>query len=279
MSSSPINIAIIQNAPDHAAADANRDGLMESALRASHQGAQLIVAPECATTGYAIPTRDETLALAEPLAGPTTRRVARLCSDTGCHVVYGFLERDGHDIYNTAVVIGPGGILGCHRKAHIAPVGADVFVQPGGHIGVIEAMGIKLGLSICYEVRFPELARCQALQGAQMLIVVANWPAGADVNPDFMAPARAAENNLPLIAANRCGRDGPMTFLGKSAVYLPTGHKAVAAGVEERTVHHKVTPGPGLGRLPVNDSSYTVDLRSHRRPDLYSCIVDAKLLS
>jgi predicted amidohydrolase len=264
-----IKVAVLQTAPKKGAPDENRSRALEALQRASEAGARLIALPECAISGYAISTTREAIELAEPLAGPTTEAIVRHCASTGTHVAFGLLERDGEFLFNSAILVGPNGVIGRHRKAHIAPVGADRFVTPGASIDVFEALGIRIGMLICYEVRFPEICRVMALKGAQLLIVAANWPAGAHVNPDIMTPARAAENNVHILAANRCGTEGPLSFIGKSAILAPTGSRIASAGDSEEMISATIEVGSGLGELSVADSGYAVDLRKHRRPELY----------
>jgi 5-aminopentanamidase len=264
-----ITVAVLQTAPKKGVPNENRSRALEALQRASAVGASLIALPECAISGYAISTAREALDLSEPLAGPTTEAFQRHCTATGAHVAFGLLERDGDTLFNSAVLVGPDGVIGRHRKAHIVPVGADQFVTVGADIDVFEALGIRIGMLICYEVRFPEICRVMALKGAQLLVVTANWPAGAHVNPDIMTPARAAENNVHVLAANRCGTEGSLSFIGKSAILAPNGSRIAHAGDGEEMIYTTIEVGSGLGELSVTDSGYAVDLRRHRRPELY----------
>jgi predicted amidohydrolase len=84
-----------------------------------------------------------------------------------------------------------------------------------------------------------------------------------------MTPARAAENNVHVLAANRCGTEGAFSFIGKSAIIAPSGRPIVCAGVGEEAIAATIEIGNGLGELPVAESGYVVDLRRNRRPDLY----------
>lgn len=267
-----IKVAVLQTAPKQNAPDENRENALRALARASEAGARLAALPECAVSGYSIESSADAARLAEPIAGLTTQAIARHCAETGMHVAFGLLERDGDAIYNSAVLVGPQGVIGRHRKAHVVPIGADAFVTPGAEIAVFEALGFRIGMMICYEVRFPEVARVLALGGATLLIIVANWPAGADVNPDIMSPARAAENNVHVLAANRAGTEGSLSFIGKSAILAPSGRRIAEAGANEDMLLADIVIGGGLGKLDVADSGYAVDLLGHRRPDLYSAL-------
>jgi predicted amidohydrolase len=271
-----MKVAVIQTSPVQGRPEKNRAALIQRIREATAEGARIIVCPECAVSGYAISTESEAHRLAEPVPGPSTRAIEEVCQVTGAYVVCGLLEADGDQLFNSAVLVGPGGVVGRHRKAHIVRVAADAFVALGSEISVFEAQGLKIGMSICYEVRFPELARTQALLGAQLLVVASNWPAGADVNPSLMAPARAAENNLFLLAANRTGTEGWLTFLGRSAIIGPDGKPRATADSEECTLFADIEPTAGLGPVGVRASGYDVDLKGHRRPELYGPITEAK---
>lgn len=264
-----MKIALIQTAPKKDAPAQNLDDALRRLADASARGAQLAVLPECAISGYAISSREDALRLAETISGRSTEAFQRHAETTGCHIVSGLLEREGDRLYNTAVIVGPRGVIGRHRKAHIAPVGADAFVAHGEDLAIHEVLGIKFGLQICYEVRFPEISRVLALKGVQVIVVVANWPAGAEVNPSIMVPARAAENAVHVLAANRTGWEGDLSFIGRSCAYAPNGACIVSAQHEETTLFADIDVGAGLGKREVRDSNYVVDLRGHRRPELY----------
>ena len=269
-----ITVAALQTAPLHLSPDDNRANALSRVAAATAAGAQLIVLPECAISGYAMNGLEEARHMAEPLDGPTTTAIRNHCAATGTYVAFGLLEREADALFNSAVLVGPRGVVGRHRKAHIAPVAADMHVLPGDDIAVFEALGLRLGMMICYEVRFPEIARAMALQGAQVILVLANWPTGADVNPDIMSPARAAENNVHLLAANRTGTEGALSFIGKSAIFAPSGQRMAQAGEDEQMLIARIMPGKGLGALDIGASGYTVDLRLHRRPDLYTALTE-----
>ena len=269
-----VRVAVIQTQPRRAEIDRNRRDALSKIEEAMADGCRLIALPECAISGYAIDDPTEAMRLAEPLDGPSVTAVARLCARSGASVVFGLLERSGDRLFNSAVLVGPAGLVGVHRKGHIVRVAADAHVEHGSEINVFEAGGIRIGMMICYEVRFPEVARVMALAGAQLIVVVANWPAGADVNPDILSPARAAENNVHLLAANRCGTAGALSFIGKSTIHLPDGTRAARAGTGEETLVADLVAGPGLATRDVRESRYAVDLRGHRRPELYSAITN-----
>ena len=248
--------------------------VVEHLRAAAKAGSRLVVFPECALSGYAFETAAEAQAAADTIPGDSSEALGRACAETGCAVVCGLLEREGERLYNTAVVVGPAGLVGRHRKAHVVRVAADSFVTLGDRLDVFEVAGAKVGVLICYEVRFPEAARALALRGANVLALPTNWPRGAEVNPTIMVPARAAVNNLYVLAANRTGSEGALSYIGQSAIRGPDGSVLAQAGPDEAVLQAEIRPETaGLRAVDVALSKYAVNLRGDRRPDLYGPLV------
>lgn len=264
-----MKIALLQTAPLQADPAANRERALILLQQAADGGADLAVLPECAISGYAIGSRHDALRLAEAIPGPSTGMFEEHCARTGTYLACGLLERAGETIHNTAVLIGPRGLIGTHRKTSVADVAADAFVTPGGAIRAFDMGGVTVGLVICYELRFPEVARALALQGAQILINVTNWPAGADVVPEILVPCRAVENHVHLLACDRAGEEGDLSFIGRSAVHGPDGGVIARAGAGEEVLFAEIMPGRGLDVASQAKGGYVLELLKHRRPELY----------
>ena len=248
--------------------------VVEHLRAAAKAGSHLAVFPECALSGYAFETAAEAHAAADTVPGDSSEALGRACAETGCAAVCGLLEREGERLYNTAVVVGPAGLVGRHRKAHVVRVAADTFVTLGDRLDVFEVAGARVGVLICYEVRFPEAARALALRGANVLALPTNWPRGAEVNPTIMVPARAAENNLYILAANRSGSERALSYIGQSAIRGPDGSVLAQAGPDEAVLQAEIRPETaGLRAVDVALSKYAVTLRGDRRPDLYGPLV------
>lgn len=272
-----MKVAAIQTAPARLDPERNLGEVLDLMDQAASQGVELAVFPECAVSGYSARTKDEVTSLAQPIDGRIIRIVSARAAELGLAVILGHLEACADGTFaNSAVLIDRDGtVKGVHRKAHIARTGADCFTTPGDALAVHELAGVKIGVLICYEVRFPEAARVLALQGAELLVISANWPLGAELNPMILSPARAAENALPLVAANRCGSEDAMTFLGASRIIDGGGQVLVSAPTDgPAMLVHDIPPGPGLRERHVAGSNYVVDLRGHRRTDLYLPILD-----
>jgi predicted amidohydrolase len=242
---------------------------------AAAEGAHLAVFPECALTGYFL-TSQEAASIAETTPGPRTERLAEACQSLGIYAVVGTIEKDasGH-CYNTAILVGPDGLLGRYRKSHLICLGVDRFLTPGDSPSAVYDTPLgRLGLLICYDLRFPEPARVLALSGAQAILLPTAWPAAATLYPDFIARTRAAENGVFVLAADHVGEERGARYLGRSIVVGPDGEILAQAGREEETI---LTAEVDLARslhkhrifIP---GEYELDLFGDRRPELYSRI-------
>src|SRR5258707_723551 len=133
--------------------------------------------------------------------------------------------------FRPSLLVCPDQAIYHYRKAHLPRLGADNYSTPGDTelIPFHTPVGC-IGMLICYDLRFPEAARTLALRGADILVVIANWPVGATDYPDFLTRARASENRLPIVVANRTGTERGVTFGGRSQALLPDGMVLAEAG-------------------------------------------------
>jgi len=265
--------AAIQMQPTLLDPEANLAKVVTWIREAHARGAQVAVFPECALTGYAL-SAAEADAIAEPVPGPRTAQLADACRDQDMLAVVGTIEADEEGrCFNTAVLLGPQGILGRYRKTHLPFLGVDRFLAAGDAIGPpIETSAGRLGLLICYDLRLPEPARLLALAGAQALLLPTAWPASARLYPEFLARARAAENGLYLIAANRIGEERGTQYLGRSLIAGPDGEMlAQATPDQEQMLIADIDPARSDQKKRVLiPGEYELDLIGDRRPDLYA---------
>ena len=166
-------------------------------------GAQLLVLPECAIPGYMFDSGEEAMPYAEEIPGPTTEALERESARLGLYVVCGLLERDGDALRNAAVLVGPDGLIGTYRKTHLPFLGVDRFVVPGDELRVYDTPLGRIGIEICYDLRFPEVTRTLALKGADVVAHPTNFPMAAKIQTELITVARAAENRIYLLTANR----------------------------------------------------------------------------
>lgn len=243
---------------------ANLRTLREFAERAKAAGAELVVFPEMVDTGYVMNViRKQATAWTEG-AVPELREIARSLSIA---MVCGVSEREGGYIYNSQVVIDCSGtIMAKYRKTHLfAPIEEDKCCAPGHDLVSVALGPFQFGLTICYDLRFPELYRALTIeQNCNVFIISSAWPFPRVENLRVLATARAIENQSYVILANRVGRDDGSPFCGTSAVIDPAGVIVAAASAER-------------AELVVADLSQEVlasvrermPVLTHRRPELY----------
>ena len=230
----------------------------------------LIVLPELFATGYQFVSQEEVFQLAEPVPdGATTKRLADIAARLGMTIVAGLPERDGGRCFNSAVVVGPKGFIGCYRKTHLFFEETLWFTPGDSGFHVWDIGPAKVGVMICFDWYYPESARTLALQGADIIahpsnLVLPNCP-------DSMV-TRCLENRVFSVTANRIGSEARggkdrLTFIGLSEVVSPRGrilHRA-PRDIEDLTL---VEIDPAEARLKaLNDYN---DLLRDRRPAFYA---------
>ncbi|TBU98904.1 carbon-nitrogen hydrolase [Stutzerimonas kirkiae] len=224
-----LKITAYQGTPSAADKAANL-GLVERVCRAATLlGSDVTVFPELFVTGYNLGER--LLTLAEPLDGDSLDELARIARTHRQAIVIGLPERDGDSLYNTAVAIdAEGRLLARHRKVFLFGEVEKRLFRPGDSFDTFELCGQRCGLSICYDLEFPESAREVAWRGARVLFnPTANMSPYHEV-PATLARARALENGLVVVYANLCGHEGDQEYTGLSAIIAPDGTDLARAG-------------------------------------------------
>ena len=203
------------------------------------QDLDLVVCPELFMSGYAV--GDALPELAETSDGPFAKAVAQLAQQHQTAVVYGYPERDGDKLYNSAACINADGkLIANHRKLMLPPgFEADYFTAGSGST-VFDLNGVRCGLLVCYDAEFPEAVRALAQVGAQIVIaptaLVDSWPVVARK----VMPTRAFENGVWFVYANHAGIEGPASYLGASCIVAPNGEDAARAEAEETLITAKI---------------------------------------
>ena len=260
-----MRVAVAQMEPRLAEKERNLDAALERLEEAAAAGAQLLVLPECAIPGYMFDSADEALPYAEEIPGPTTEAFERECARLGVHAITGLLERDGDTLYNAAILVGPDALIGSYRKTHLPFLGVDRFVTPGDEFKVFDTALGRIGLIICYDLRFPEVT----------LALPTNFPMAAKLQCDVIAPARAAENRIYLLVANRVGKERWGEFCGWSQIVDPYGTRLAEAGEsEEALLVADVELEKARDKDYVVPGEYELYLFGHRRPELYGALVE-----
>lgn len=212
--------------------DANLSYVLSEIKRLSNQGIRLIVLPEMWSTGYAWRKLGKLSELT-----PEIIKELKKASKKGTVIIGSLPEKVGDDVYNTAYVIDSGKVIGNYRKIHLfSPMKEDFFLKAGNEPLMCSTSLGRIGVLICYDVRFPELPRRLTVEGAEILVVPAEWPHPRLDHWRTILKARAIENQLFVIAANRCGKQGMVRFCGNSTIVNPWGEVISVAGEKEETI-------------------------------------------
>jgi omega-amidase len=197
---------------------------------AALQGADFLCLPEYFSTGSVLGRFGE---LAESVPGKTTDELGSIAKKNNISIIASLAEKDSEGLYNTAVLISrEGELLGKHRKIHLF-LDEGKFLARGKECEAVGTKQCKLGMMVCYDAIFPELARSLALKGAEIIFVPANWPDPFQHQWELATSARALDNQVWVVATNRCGKDERFTYFGKSRVVNPYGETVCECGPGE----------------------------------------------
>jgi predicted amidohydrolase len=248
--------------------------IVEHIEQLAQQGVQLAVFPECAVTGYCVSSKEEAERLGVRVQDlDAVRGAARQHQMV---VIVGFAEKG---LYNTAVLFDSDAAPLIYRKTHLPELGYDKFANTGDSLDVFETSVGRIGILICFDVRHPEAARSLGLRGADIIALPTNWPTGADISADNLCIARAVENKVFVITANRVGSENGYAFIGKSKIIAPSGQVLGGAHGNEETVlvaELDLSIARNKRNVTVPGKHETTILES-RRPELYGQIVAPKL--
>jgi predicted amidohydrolase len=186
----------------------------------------LVLFPELFTTGFDFDALKE---LSEELPGETTDALRGVCGDS---IVGGSIIEKDNNIYNTFFLLDREGPLAKYRKIHLFKEEKDYF-SAGEDSTVIDTGFGRVGLAICYDIRFPEQFRRLTKKGAEIILVTAEFPSPRDNHWKVLLQARAIENQVFVIAVNRVGRDKRQEYFGKSMVIDPWGEIMLEGGSSE----------------------------------------------
>lgn len=273
MSIAPYLAAAIQFEPLMFAKEANLRQLLVLVEQAAQKGARLITTPEMATTGYCWFDRQEIAPMVETVPGESTARFTELAQRYQCYIVLGMPEVDPQTAlyYNSAVLIGPQGVIGCHRKSHpyisepkwaaAGDVGHQVFDTPLGRIGML----------VCMDIHFPETARLLALDGVDVICHISNWLAERTPAPYWIS--RAMENGCYLLESNRWGLERGVQFSGGSCIIEPDGNIAAVLDNGDGIAYAEIDINRSRQRRVLGELVF-----DQRRPDYYHSLLSDSFL-
>jgi len=270
-------VAACQIDPRIGEVEANLERISAAVAEAAAAGAMLAVLPEAAVTGYAFASLDEAMPVARRANVVAADRVAALAAEHGLAVICGTLEAQGDEIFNTALIATADGRRFSYRKMHLPYLGIDRFTTPGPDAPrVVEIDGLRVGVLICYDLRFPEAARICALDGADLITLPTNWPVGVEFHPGLVAPARAAENHCYLLACDRVGVERGVTFIGRSMLVDYNGTVlAKASDDREELLVGEIDPAAARAtHVRRRPGEHEWDTIADRRPGLYGRLLE-----
>lgn len=260
-----ITISSVQFCPLAGDTDENLGKIAGYVSRAKKEGARLVVLPEVSDIGYHLETIKR---MAEPFPNRSTKRLSAIAKENGVVLVAGLAERRGEVIFNTAVVFDSDGkIVHRYDKTHLCPfpsLNEPAVFAAGSSIGTADVEGIRMGVSICYDCRFPELYRKLALQGAQIVAHPSAFPGSRIDQLEVCLRARAVEDQFFIASANFCGKIFDAKFGGRSMIIGPGGELLAKAGDTDEGV---ITAALDLGDMERLRNERPV--LSRRRPELY----------
>jgi omega-amidase len=226
-----MKISLIQFAPKWENKFENKKKTRIILKKKSNLG-EIIVFPEMTLTGFTM----NTSAMAEDLRGDTIAFFSGIAKKNNADVFAGIIEKSGRNYFNTLVHLdGNGKLKARYRKIHPFSYSTeDKFYRKGDKVVITKVDKWKIGLSICYDLRFPELFRLYAKKRVDLIINIANWPETRNEHWRTLLKARAIENQCYVVGVNRVGDDPKLHYIGFSSVFDPTGKEVIAQKNKEK---------------------------------------------
>lgn len=197
------------------------------------EGVRLAVLPEMWATGFAYKDLNRLAAR----TGELVDELAALSAKYSMVIVGSLPEPHEDKVYNTAYILDNGDLKGKYRKIHLFSLMQEDRSFDSGDSWLLADTSVgKVGVFICYDLRFPELARRLAVEGAEILVVPGEWPKPRQEHWRTLLRARAIENQLFVVAANCCGVSGRLDFFGMSMIIDPKGELLAEAGCEPQNI-------------------------------------------
>lgn len=231
-----LQVGLVQYSPLWEDKRANKD-LILTILK--HQGAaELLVFPEMTLTGFSMNPG----AIAEGLEGESVMFFANIAAEYSSTIIFGMVLQEEGKYFNTLVCINPQGkVETIYKKIHLFTFAQEhVHYTPGDEPAVFMLNRFRIGLSICFDLRFPELMRLYAKQQTDLIINIANWPVKRAVHWNALLKARAIENQCYICAVNRTGSDPLVEYQGDSSIFSPMGELIAHSNTENAIIKHEI---------------------------------------
>lgn len=256
-------LAIIQIAP--ILGDIVKNTHRINAFLEKTTGAQLVILPELVSTGYNFTDSEMAFRLAEePSKSKFVEMLVKHASANNQYIMSGINEKSGDKIYNSAILIGPEGVIGIYRKMHLFMHEKDFFTPGEGGLFVYDIGFCKLGMQICFDYLFPEPWRILAQKGAEVICHPSNL---LTQNATKALPGIALMNKVYIVTANRIGTEGELTFNGSSMFIGPSGDiLEKAASDQEEIIFMDIDVTKAHDKM-ITSMNHVFD---DRRPEQYS---------
>jgi predicted amidohydrolase len=263
-----LRVGFYQFYPRFGNVEHNRQKVIE---RLSRIKADILVLPELAFTGYNFMDRSELEPLAEdPSLSQTISDLSAVCAEKDMYIISGFAEKRGNRLFNSAILVGPPGLIDIYRKIQLFFREKEIFDPGDKPLTVHTIKGARVGMMICFDWIFPEISRTLALKGADIICHPSNLV--LSYCQETMK-TRCLENAVYAITANRFGAEkrphGTLKFTGKSQITAPKGDLLYRAGSQKEELY--ITE---IDPIQARDKKITElnDLFRDRRPAFYSDI-------
>lgn len=241
--------------------EANLRKAQDFAREAASAGSQFLLLPELWSSGYDL---ERARHHAQANLG-ILEEIKALALEYRISIGGSLLLEEPGGIYNSFVLAGADGQeITRYNKLHLFRLMREErYLQPGQQSRLAQTILGPTGLAVCYDLRFPELFRRYALDGAEIVLLPAEWPARRQEHWNVLLRARAIENQMYVAGVNVTGESGDETFAGASAVISPWGETLASAGADEGLIHAPIDPNA------VHSARERIPVFRDRRPDMY----------
>ena len=227
-----MKIALVQYSPAWEDKETNKKKIYS--LVQDTNGVELFIFPEMTLTGFTMKSEE----MSETIQGESFRFFSSIAKDKSANIFAGIIERRNIRIYNTLIHIRPdGNLLKLYRKVHpFSYSGEKDNYDAGVRPALTKIRKWKIGLTICYDLRFPELCRKYGKKRAHLIVNIANWPDERIEHWRTLLKARAIENQCYVAGVNRIGKDPKLNYVGFSSVFDPMGKEIITVDNEEKVI-------------------------------------------
>lgn len=247
-----LKVAVGQSPAERIGPRAHIDWLEQSLNQIRDRKVDLLILPELFLCGYNI--GDNVNNWAEEENGPFAQRISELARQFNIAIHYGYAEKQGSQLYNSASCMGKDGrLLGRHRKLLLPPGFEGDHFSPGNGCSLFKLGGFNISTLICYDAEFPENFRQVVAAGADLVLVPTALTAQWGVVSEKVIPSRAFENGVFVCYANHCGHENGMAYYGGSCIISPDGEDLARADASEAFLFATLDPGrvaAARNRLP-----------------------------